>query len=206
MVSARPVFRTRSTEWSDFADQMRDLRTQLPQLEMRALEEIRDGILRYLFTRITSRTVWTSTYLNSLRGGVIQFRGKPAVVVELQPTGPEAERLPIYWKVLERGAQPNPEMPRKALLTWSRERFGTAAVGLGLIKLNRSLSRGVLPNPVLSAIFVLDGSFNPVGLTAQGQLIVESALRELMSGVGSFMRRGRRVVVRRSSTGRFARL
>ena len=94
------------------------------------------------------------------------------------------ERLPIYWKVLERGSKPNFGVPTQALMKWAGIRFGNPAIGWIVAKKIRRY--GVSPNPILQTIFVLDSDFKAIGLTDRGTSIIRTAASEFKEGLEQF--------------------
>ena len=64
-----------------------------------------------------------------------------------------------------------------------------------------------MANPIISRLFVLDGQFNPIGMTEELEVLVAEALNNIQSDIEVIMyRTGRQVTIRRDPvTGQFAR-
>lgn len=133
----------------------------------------------------------SGTYLESLTSSITDIDGQPALMLELVPQGPEAERLPIYWRVLERGAQANPRMPESTLIAWSLQKFGSPQIGLAIVNANRKMMRGIQSNPVLSSLFLFGEDLVPIGLTPFGEQVARDAGEQFLRDMdAAFQRRG----------------
>ena len=151
-------------------------------------------------TRSRSPRNWTGTYAQSIRSEVVEGPTGANLLIRLVPTGEEADRLPIYWKVLELGAAPNPDIPTEKIMEWSVGKFGTEQIGSSVIGRNITLSRlqeeaanpsldqlfagppdvspyGIFPNPILGLFFKLDGSLRVMGVTPRTQTFIDSMLK-----------------------------
>ena len=155
----------------------------------------------------------TLTYADSFGFEVIPGdNGEPVLMIgHINPFGAEVDRLSIYWKVIEGGAAPHAP-PKAKLAAWATRKFGSPVIGFAIA--NRIKFLGIQPQPVLSELFVFDGSFTPVDLTPLGQDIVTSELNIVREGLRRILfRRGRRAgqtqlvrIVRTPSGPRFGRI
>ena len=160
-----------------------------PGIEDDFVVEAADRFLEEL-QAISSLHEWTGTYRESFSYEIIRVNGRPAFIFgHLDPVGDQADRLPIYWKVLERGASPNLNMPTRILAEWSSEVLGNPAIGYNLAKANQSGARGIKPNPILSFYFQFDGDLNAVGLDRQGMKILEDAFKKYINDITTFLNR-----------------
>jgi hypothetical protein len=173
--------RANVSEWQEFADLVKQARGLLPETQERLMRRIGGDMISFLKAILVEQNIlWTGTYLASLGFEVIPSGDKPMLAVGLTPRGPEADRLPVYWKVLERGAQPNVRMPKDVLAVWAAQKLGNINLGLAFVNANRAMTRGVQPNPVLSRLFHLSGQLVPIGLTPPGEQIVYRAMEEFI--------------------------
>ena len=148
-------------------------RTLLRNIVSRYRSVIQDQIL-------TQNIRYTGTYEKSIKvlsGGSEQ---EPTMSIVMDPTGSGANRLPIYWKVLEFGAGPSPNVLSPPILVWADQKLGTDITG-GFRIANRIRSRGINPHPILSSIFILnppDGGVS--GLTPLAESISEQESQKVM--------------------------
>ena len=153
------------TEWEEFGERVESLREEVPRIQVEVLSDLGESIVdRLQEIVVKGENIWTGTYLQSINSAIFDQNGQPNLVVGLFPSGPQADRLPIYWKVLEGGASSNPSIPKDALIAWSVAKFGSPLIGLAVIKRNRTGDGGIMANPIISRLFVLDGQFNPIGM------------------------------------------
>lgn len=206
------------TEWVQFAQNMKDVVAQYPELEARTLERIGE---RFVF-EITQQAsvpqgktfapIDTRTYVDALDSIVLPGNapGESRLFFgHLNPSGIGAERLPIYWRVLERGSPPIANVPRQALIAWSLRRFGNAGIGMAVARRIREV--GIEPQPILQHFFIFDSSFSEViGATPRTNTIIEEELSEMLRGLQRIIfrkgaRAGQAQVIRRDPLGRFAK-
>ena len=212
MVSLGAVWEINTAEWDVFADRLNVLRAELPSVQEGVLREIGDRLRSYLQGEVIGGNhIWTGTYLQSLDYFIDEGTGTPQLVFGLFPQGEQADRLNIYFRGLEPGAQPNLMMgggaPKKALVAWSIAKFGSPEIGLAVAAKNRKGQGGINANPILSTLFVLDGEQNPISLTQDAELIIAEALGGLMEDVEFIMyKTGKQVRRRDPVTGRFVKL
>lgn len=182
-----------------------------------ALPSVKASLLRDIVARFRSVIVneqltqnirYTGTYEQSMKiigGGSVD---EPIVSLEMIPQGPQADRLPIYWKVLEFGADPSPNVLTSAIIDWASAKLGVGILD-GINIANRIRSFGINPHPILQSVFVLtrpDGEV--VGLTGIGESIVQEEMGKAMSDlVQVFTKISTRQVIGKSRvTGRFVSL
>jgi len=129
---------------------------------------------------LTQNIKYTGTYEKSIK---ILSRGsaqEPNVSIVMNPTGLGADRLPIYWKVLEFGAGPSPNVLSAPIVNWAIQKLGADVVG-GFKIANSIRSRGINPHPILSSIFILTPPNGEVaGLTPLAESISEQESQKLM--------------------------
>jgi len=154
-----------------------------------ALPSSKSSLLRNILGRykgvidnrqLTQNTKWTGTYEQSLKIIAGGSDKDPTMSLVLEPTGPQADRLGIYWKVLEFGANPSPNVLSSAIVEWATTKLGVGNIE-GIRIANRIRSRGINPHPILSSIFILtppDG--NVVGLTKNAETIAEIESQKIM--------------------------
>ena len=130
--------------------------------------------------QLTQNIRYTGTYEQSLKivaGGNVQ---EPTVSLVLDPSGPGADRLEIYWKVLEFGANPSPNVLSAPLKEWVGVKGYGGDVG-GARVANRIRSRGINAHPILSSIFILTPPNGDVaGLTNEAITIAEIEAKKVM--------------------------
>ena len=154
-----------------------------------ALPQKKKEVLRIIAARyrsviqgrmLTQNIKYTGTYEQSIK---IEFRGstqEPTIALVMRPQGIGADRLPIYWKVLEFGSNPSPNVLSAPIIDWAGTKLGADTLG-GIKIANRMRSRGINPHPVLQSIFVLtrpDGEVS--GLTGLATSIAEEELNKIM--------------------------
>jgi len=153
--------------------------------------------------------VYTGAYIRSLDYEIIEHNGMPAFI--LGHLTLENERLGLYWKVLETGARPNPNIPRKALIAWAIAVTGNRALGYNLGVANTEGRQGINPNPIMSHLFTFGGDLDqgPIGLTSRGDKILVNNFFKFSGNVTQHWNQGTKVTVRRipkgqPGAGRFA--
>ena len=130
--------------------------------------------------QLTQNIRYTGTYEQSLKivaGGNVQ---DPNVSLALEPSGPGADRLEIYWKVLEFGANPSPNVLSAPLKEWVGVKGYGGDVG-GARVANAIRTRGIEAHPILSSIFILTPPNGDVaGLTPEATKIAEVEAQKIM--------------------------
>jgi hypothetical protein len=157
-----------------------------------ALPDLKKEVLRSIAARyrsqiqgqmLTQGIKYTGTYEQSIK---IEFRGsreEPTIALVMRPQGIGADRLPIYWKVLEFGANASPNVLSAPIINWASTKLGADTLG-GIKIANNMRSRGINPHPVLQSIFVLTRPDGEVaGLTGLGRAIAEEELNKAMEGL-----------------------
>ena len=132
--------------------------------------------------QLTQNIRYTGTYEQSLKivtGGNVQ---DPNVSLALEPSGPGADRLEIYWKVLEFGANPSPNVLSAPLKDWVKgKNIGYGGDVGGARVANKIRSRGIEAHPILSSIFILTPPNGDVaGLTPEAMKIAEVEAQKIM--------------------------
>ena len=154
--------------------------------------------------QLTQNIRYTGTYEQSLKivaGGNAQ---DPNVSLALEPSGPGADRLEIYWKVLEFGANPSPNVLSAPLKEWVGVKGYGGDVG-GARVANAIRTRGIEAHPILSSIFILTPPNGDVaGLTNEAITIAEIEAQKMMDVlVDSYVNPKTGQVSARGALGRF---
>ena len=154
--------------------------------------------------QLTQNIRYTGTYEQSLKivaGGNVQ---DPNVSLALEPSGPGADRLEIYWKVLEFGANPSPNVLSAPLKEWVGVKGYGGDVG-GARVANAIRTRGIEAHPILSSIFILTPPNGDVaGLTNEAITIAEIEAQKMMDVlVDSYVNPKTGQVSARGALGRF---
>ena len=154
--------------------------------------------------QLTQNIRYTGTYEQSLKivaGGNVQ---EPNVSLLFDPSGPGADRLEIYWKVLEFGANPSPNVLSAPIKEWVGVKGYGGDVG-GARVANAIRSRGIDAHPILSSIFILTPPNGDVaGLTNEAIAIAEIEAKKMMDTVVStYINPRTRQVSARGAMGRF---
>lgn len=197
------VLRVDISEWIQYEDSIQSVLDSMPEITDRVMNQLVLGFLTALITIVDQQNItYTGTFRDSLR--VIEE--KNGRVLTQIPTGQGAERLPIYWKVLERGTPPLKPVPLQPIVEWAEVKLGDAQLGRIITRSLRE--RGIQPHPVFSRLFVLDSDFNAVGLTVEGEEIALRVIEEYHRGIEEHLiRRGLRAGqlqrIRRGERGRF---
>lgn len=177
------VLRSDLTEWYAFEDGLRRAAQNTKEHQRRFTEQLGTRFLSLIREQIQLQDITvTGTYENSLVLEKIQIGGVTATVLTFRPVGPEANRLAIYWKALEGGTVPNPNVPKSRLQVWSTLRFGSPIIGKWVAASIRK--KGTLAHPILSHIFLFDGEWNPIGLTPFAVRIRDRLLSEVGRAIG----------------------
>ena len=154
--------------------------------------------------QLTQNIRYTGTYEQSLKivaGGSAQ---DPNISLALEPSGPGADRLEIYWKVLEFGANPSPNVLSAPLKEWVGVKGYGGDVG-GARVANAIRTRGIEAHPILSSIFILTPPNGDVaGLTNEAITIAEIEAQKMMDVlVDSYVNPKTGQVSARGARGRF---
>ncbi len=172
------VLQSDLSEWFAYEDGLRRAGRNTKEHQRRFSERLGMRFLASIREQIQAQDITvTGTYENSLVLERVQSAGITATVLTFRPKGPEADRLAIYWKALEGGTVPNPNVPKSRLQAWSTIRFGNPTIGKWVAAGIRR--KGTLAHPVLSHIFQFDAEFNPVGLTPFAGKIRDQILHEI---------------------------
>lgn len=196
---------TNISQWDNFLRIVQNLDTSMPTLKRNFLLTLAANFQSRLNSIIDEMNIdYTGTYRQSFKFEVTTD-DSPKLRIFMAPTGEGAERLPIYWKVLERGAAPNPLVPEENIVMWAAIKLGSAGAGVAIADHIRR--EGIKPHPILSRLFILTINFNPVRLTNEGVAIVREAVDQYTNGIREifFTRRGKAVRQQmiRTPSGRF---
>jgi hypothetical protein len=165
-------------EWINLERAIEGLRNSSPRLIEEYYQTIADELNTRIFNQISLQDINdTGTYSSSIRVEATEDN----VFIGFEPTGPEAERLPIYWKTLEFGSGPVPLIPRAKLGDWGFRKLGSRLSGFRAASTIEKF--GVKPHPILSRFFILsrpDG--NVLGITSETSTIINVAGAELLGG------------------------
>jgi hypothetical protein len=125
-------FTTFQNDWGGLANQMRTLSEGMPEAVDKWLQLVGQRMVVEVRTLIAKDKIhWTGTYFKSFNSRIVTTGTKMNAVqigfipAALQGDPANLERLPIYWKVLETGARPNPR------LSASPRRGGDRMAGFG---------------------------------------------------------------------------
>lgn len=190
-------------EWFALENVMPELIKRSPHLKRKFLERVTSQLRIRLYEQIGQQSIRTTgTYDRSIRLEVQQIsKQESGIFVGFRPIGSEAERLPIYWKVLEFGSKKNPSVPRKRLAMWGAKKLGSEVAGFQVASAIRR--RGVKPHPILKRFFILSesGDITDISLETrnlirrEGELILEDIANQGVQLV--LTNKGRSVSARR---------
>lgn len=171
------------SEWFEFVEVMRDVQRSVPEIQGEFLQDLASRLIEGIMEIAVSQgNVFTGTYLQSLSAD-ITTGDHPTMTLGFSPQGEGADRLPIYWRVLETGAQPNPAIPEGALIEWAAVKFGNPYLGILIANSNRAMLGGISPNPILSHLFVFSSDLIPIGLTPRGMSLLELSGEKFKEGL-----------------------
>lgn len=194
------AFTTNTEQWRQFERIITDIRLNTAALQQSVLKTFANRVMTHLFSILDAGDIDASgTWRQSLKFNIGEGGdGSPGLTIFHQPTGPSAERLPIYWKTLERGSDPIPNVPEQALQDWA---FLKGRPEIGLAVANKIRREGLTPHPILSSIFRFDINFHVTSLTALGVSMLEEAVKEYGENLTTFFRRGQQVTQLRFPAG-----
>ena len=134
-----------------------------------ALPDLKKEVLRSIAARyrsqiqgqmLTQGIKYTGTYEQSIK---IEFRGsreEPTIALVMRPQGIGADRLPIYWKVLEFGANPSPNVLSAPIKAWVGVKGYDGDIGgakvLGVEHIGIALNNNEQLSKIFKDIFNLD--------------------------------------------------
>ena len=188
------------SEFSEYTSLMESMSSAFPEYMREFNQETAEDFYNASVDLATSH-VYTGAYIRSLDYEIIEENGMPAFV--LGHLTQENERLHIYWKVLETGAAPNPNLPRKILTAWGIAVTGSPTLGYNLGVANTEGRQGINPNPIMSHLFMFGGDLDqgPTGLTSRGIQILRDNFNNFNNSTTSHWNRGAKVTVRRIPKG-----
>jgi hypothetical protein len=140
-------FTTFQNDWGGLANQMRTLNEGMPEAVEKWLQEVGKRMVLEVRSIIAKGKIhWTGTYFKSFNSRIVTTGKMPAVQIGFIAAGIQGEpanieRLPIYWKVLETGAKPNPG------LSASARRGGDRMAGFGKRSIGRKTASYEYWNP-----------------------------------------------------------
>ena len=171
------------SRWMDYSNVISQMMDAIRSTQAMFLRRVAQKYKTEILDEILSQgTNVTGTYEGSLQiqspsGGSDDV---PTISIVLNPIGAGAERLPIYWKVLEFGARPNPMVPKRAITDWARTKFGSNSVD-GFRISNKIRQFGINPHPILQRIFILTApEGTPIGLTPSAESIAEDEANSIL--------------------------
>jgi hypothetical protein len=143
------------SDWRRYGGAIESVLDQIPTAKN---EFLRSTLARYRNSILTSMLAQnirhTGTYEESVGIDSTGSSDEPELSIIIEPKGPNADRLPIYWKVLEFGSRPIWNLGKESIRDWVSEKIGGGEGDLARIT-NSIRSYGVRPHPVLSNIFIL---------------------------------------------------
>ena len=169
-----------------FNDSLQNLLASMPSVKSTLLRNIVAKYRTVIQNRILTQNIrYTGTYEDSIRIAHGGTEDEPIISIVMEPTGPGASRLPIYWKVLEFGANPSPNVLSAPIIEWAGVKGASGRSTLDGIRIANSIrSRGISPHPILSSIFVLSRpSGEVVGLTTLAESIAEAESDNLINNL-----------------------
>lgn len=195
--------------WLNYIDVIQNIRNNHVNAQRKFLERLGFRYLNRIQANMSAQNIDASrTYRNSLRLDKRQLGNKfPRLSLIIQPTGPERDRIGIYWKTLEFGSSPNPNVPNRKLIQWAGYKGVNPAFGVLAAEHIRAF--GTRPHPVLSDIFIIaPNSGEIIDVTSLAKSIAEEEgrlfLRELESIFEEKInRRGKTISIFRGPGGRF---
>ena len=186
-------------EFLSYEGVIANIQSQLPHVQRTFLRNVAARYRTVISDAILGQNIrYTGTYEQSIKIIETGSDRQPQISLILDPSGPEASRLPLYWTVLEFGSGPNPNVPSRRIVEWASVKFGDPSVGF--LVANKIRSGGINPHPIISNVFVLSTpSGDPIGLTNRSLVIAEEEASNIMDRLeslfteSSFARRGREV-------------
>ena len=165
------------SEWQQYEEAMLAIEDEFPRAQTRFLEQVGREIENRIMGRASAHSD-SGSWMRSFETQIgIGEEGRPTLRMGHVDDGDDG-RLGIYWRVLERGAAPNPNIPPGAIMAWSRRVTGSSFVGMNVIMRNRAGLFGIHANPILSFSFELDSLLNPIGMTPESVAIWDDALND----------------------------
>lgn len=204
------------SEWGNYPAAIQSIINSIPALKLRFFQNVRDRYMSILRQRQLEQNInVTGTYRDSLTSSVEGAgTNNPALRIFMEPIGQNADRLSIYWRVLEFGGFPNPNVPTGALELWGFQKWGSPVSGRTVAR--KIASTGIDPHPILQSLFVLTpGTGDPIRLTnlaiVEAEAIAVRLMEELEVIYSTISIRGRpRLIARQPSGipegGQFAKL
>jgi hypothetical protein len=178
-----PSKRIDFSDWARFSNAISTLNRNFPELMSLFL---RNTVSRYRdriqIMQLTQGIRVTGTYENSIGIEETGTSRNPEISIVINPVGPESDRLPIYWKVLEFGSAPNHNVPVGRLIQWANTKFNNP--GAGWMVAQSIKERGTRPHPILSSIFQLsrpDGEI--IGITGLAELIADEEAQKILDNM-----------------------
>jgi len=195
------------SEWDAYQDMVREIGNEYRSTQMRFLEQVGREIEANIMARASEHSD-SGNWMQNFETIVDELSGEPSLRMGHFGDNSEQQRLSIYWKVLERGAVPNPIIPYGALLKWSERQTGNILIGLDIIARNRAGIFGISANPIISFSFILDDNFIPIGLTPESQEIWDRAFDRFSRRLEAIWNASANkfVKARRGARGRFVKI
>lgn len=193
------------SEWLNYKDVIARMLVATPSTQRSWLRNVAGRYREEIQSEILAKGISTTgTYEKSIKI-IEEFNSdKPSIKLAIIPEGANADRLYIYWKTLERGSSPIPNVPRQAIQNWASTKFSANTVG-GSRLANHIRKFGVQPHPILSKIFIISFPEGvPIGVTTLGQSIAEKeaelTMKTLLNVFYTTQKTGRVVAQLKSGT------
>lgn len=181
-------FRAEQNDLIQFSNRLEVLRAKIPEMQADFFREVGAELVRLLQEITESRGISvTRTYIDSFVYHVNEgVAGQSELIVEMEPTGPEADKLEVYWKVLESGLQPARTVPPTfRIVQWAEARGMSPNLGGFIAKSMRK--KGIKSNPIIKLVFELDAVFQPISLKSPGMFILIDAFNTYSAEFKSYL-------------------
>jgi hypothetical protein len=179
-----PLGKVDFSGWLDYNQVINSMVSAIKEVKITWLKAVATRYRQEIQDQILSQGIHTTgTYEQSLKIKVDSNSRDPSISLVLEPTGINAGRLDIYWKVLEGGAAPIPDVPVRSIAKWASVKRGASFLEAG--KIAKAIKeRGIEPHPILQRIFILNPpDFNPIGITSLGEQIAEQEANNILKAL-----------------------
>jgi hypothetical protein len=179
-----PLGKVDFSGWLDYNQVINSMNSAIKEVKITWLKAVATRYRQEIQDQILTQGIHTTgTYEQSLKIKMDSNSSDPNISLVLEPTGVNAGRLDIYWKVLEGGAAPIPDVPVRSIARWASDKKGASFLVAG--KITRAIKeRGVEPHPILQRIFILNPpEFNPIGITSLGEQIAEQEASNILKSL-----------------------
>ena len=167
-------------QWLALEDTFQEAIQDSMILQRNLFRDIRQDLYDGLIEEITAQKLdYTRTYRNSIFVDVAGTKDNPELLFGFRPVGPQAERLHLYYPVLEHGSAPIDMVPKKPIIAWADKKLGVGKQDGGAIAMHIQME-GVDPNPILERFFDVDEDGQLTGLTEETFEIAEKHIDAMM--------------------------